>query len=157
MNKYAKERINLDSILKNNSYNHAVLCTYTFDPDFFEEYCLNKFDALRSNNNITVIVDHLTYQKSITGANYYRPQQANLRYLFCPIMVSGAFHAKLFLFVNKSQGRLIVGSANFTRPGLTSNAELVGCYDFEEDKSENYRPLFAAAFSFLTELKSYCQ
>jgi HKD family nuclease len=155
MNRYEKEKINLDGILRNHSYDHAILCTYTFDADFFEEYSLNKFEALRNNGNVTVIVDFITYQKSITGATYFRPKQANLRYLFCPISVSGAFHAKLFLFVSKTKGRLIVGSANFTRPGLTSNAELVGCYDFEVGKNENFHTLFTSAFRFLVDLNHH--
>lgn len=57
--------LNLHDLLYHSSYNHAVICTYTFEPDFFEEYCLEKFNSLKTNGNITVIVDHETYVQAI--------------------------------------------------------------------------------------------
>jgi HKD family nuclease len=144
--------LNLDNLLDGPSYDHAVICTFTFDPDFFEEYCLEKFNSLKTNGNITVIVDYGTYLQAITGSKENKPKQANIRYLLHPISLPGKFHTKLFLLVSKNKGRLIVGSANFTKPGITTNAEMVNYYDFEIDKHEEFRYLFQAAFVYLSEI-----
>src|SRR5205085_870990 len=124
----------------------------TFEATFFEEYCLEKFASLSNNGNITVLVDRGIYEKAVLGPESQRPRKANLRYLLQPISASGVFHPKLFLLASKNKGRLIIGSANFTRPDITSNAEMVGCYDYEADKDESYKLLFQAAFSYLTEV-----
>lgn len=58
----------------------------------------------------------------------------------------------MFLLARKNKGRLIIGSANFTRPGITSNAEMVGCYDYEADKDESFKPLFQTVFNYLTDI-----
>jgi hypothetical protein len=144
--------INLHNLLQQGSYDHAVICTYTFDPFFFEEYCLERFNSLRSNNNITVIVDDETYFSAISDQIVNKPRQANVRYLLHPISVPGKFHSKLFLLVSNNKGRLIIGSANFTKPGITSNAELVNYYDYENEKHEEFKFLFQSAFIFLNEL-----
>lgn len=50
-------RIDLHEELSQRTYHNAVLCTYTFDPRFFEDYCLERFSALSMNNNISVCID----------------------------------------------------------------------------------------------------
>lgn len=97
------------------------------------------------------MLDRGVYEKALAGPESHRPRRANLRYLLHPVATRGVFHPKIFLLAGKSRGRLIVGSANATRPGITSNAELVGCYDFEEGETEDFLPLFRAAFAFLAE------
>jgi HKD family nuclease len=145
-------RFDLHEALNDKSYDHAVICTFTFDAPFFEDYCLDRFNSLSHNQNITVLLDRSVYEKTILGAETHKPKTANIRYLLHPISVPGVFHPKLFLLVSKNKGRLIIGSANFTRPGITSNAELVGCYDYEAEKNESFKPLFQAAFAYLTEI-----
>lgn len=147
-----KDRINLHETLMRRSYDHGVICTYSFDPTFFEDYCLEKFNCLADNGNLTVVVDHGIYEKAILGPVYDKPKHANIRYLLHPVSVRGAFHTKLFLFASRDRGRLILGSANFTRPGITSNAEMVACYDYDADKDEFFKPIFQRAYAFLVEL-----
>jgi hypothetical protein len=145
-------RFDLHEALNGKSYEHAVVCTYTFEAPFFEDYCLDRLSSLSHNGNISVLLDRGVYEKSITGAESHRPKSANLRYLLHPVSVPGVFHPKLVLLLSRSRGRLILGSANVTRPGLTSNAELVGCYDYEAEKGESLRPLFQSAFEYLVRL-----
>jgi len=145
-------RLNLHDVLSKKSYDHAVICTYTFDPSFFEEYCLEKFRSLNENSNITVLIDKSIYESVILGPQEYRPTQANLRYLLHPINVTGVFHPKVFLFTKGKNGRLIIGSCNFTRPGLMGNAELAICVDFEEEKDAAFSSLFHAVYKYLCEL-----
>jgi hypothetical protein len=145
-------RLDLHEALCRRSYNNAVLCAYTFDPLFFEDYCLDRFSALSNNNNISVCTDCSTYQKIALAPESQRPKQVNLRYLLSEIATKGRFHPKLFLFSTKTSGRLIIGSANFTRAGLTSNAELADVFDFELDEQEEFLPLFQDAFAFVSAL-----
>lgn len=147
-----KSRLDLHEALLRPSFATAVICTYTFDPLFFEDYCLEKFAALSNNNNISVLTDRLTYEKVISAPESQRPRQVNLRYLLHPITVKRRFHSKLFFFTTKTTGRLILGSANFTRAGLTANAEIVDVFDFELDEAEEFLPLFQDAFAYLTAL-----
>jgi hypothetical protein len=149
--KKIKTRLDLHEALDRWSFDHGVICTYTFDPRFFEEYCLERLTSLSHNRNLTVMLDRGAYENVITGPESHRPKRANLHYLLHPIAVRGVFHPKIFLLASRNKGRLIIGSANATRPGITSNAELVGCYDYEEGKTEEFMPLFRAAFRFLAE------
>jgi hypothetical protein len=145
-------RLDLHDALSRRTYHNAILCTYTFEPLFFEDYCLERFSALSSNNNISVCTDRTTYQRITLAPESQRPKQVNLRYLLSPIDTKGRFHPKLFLFTTKTSGRLILGSANFTRPGLTSNAELADVFDFEVDDQEGLLPVFQDAFAFVSAL-----
>jgi hypothetical protein len=145
-------RIDLHDALSRRTYHNAVLCTYTFEARFFEDYCLEKFSALSGNNNISVCTDRGTYQKIAFAPESQRPKHVNLRYLLSPIDTKGRFHPKLYLFTTKSSGRLILGSCNFTRPGLTSNAELADVFDFEAEEQEGNLPLFQDAFTFIEAL-----
>jgi HKD family nuclease len=147
-------RFDLHEALNDKSYDHAVICTFTFDAPFFEDYCLDRFNSLSHNGNITVILDRGVYETTILGTDTHTPKTANIRYLLHPVSVPGVFHPKLFLLVSKNKGRLIIGSANFTRPGITSNAELVGCYDYEAEKNETLKPFFQSAFKYLVEIGS---
>lgn len=145
-------RIDLHDALSRRTYHNAVLCTYTFEARFFEDYCLEKFSALSGNNNISVCTDRGTYQKVALAQESQRPKHVNIRYLLNPIETKGRFHPKLYLFTTKSSGRLIFGSCNFTRPGLTSNAELADVFDFEAEEQEGNLPLFQDAFAFIESL-----
>lgn len=146
-----RQRYNLHEILKKRSYDHALLATYTFEPRFFEDFCLEKFKSLHSNGNITIFLDRGVYDHAVQSASS-TPLKANLRYFLHPIAVPGVFHPKVFLFLKKNRGLLILGSANFTRPGLTSNAELVGCYEYEVGKKESTLNLFQSVYGFFKEL-----
>lgn len=143
------KRFSLHDILKNRKYDHAIISTFTFEPKFFEDYCLDRFKALAENNNISILVDRRIYDALTDCPASEWPQQANTRYLIHPVRVPGVFHPKLFLFVSRDRGLLVVGSANFTRSGLTSNGELVGIYEFELGKREEHASLFTDAVQLL--------
>jgi hypothetical protein len=119
---------------------------------FFEDYCLERFNAFSGNNNISVCTDRTTYRKIALAPESQQPKHVNLRYLLSQIETKGRFHPKLFLFSTKTYGRLIIGSANFTRAGLTSNAELFDVFDFELDEDEGLLPVFKDAFGFVQML-----
>jgi len=147
-----QSRLNVKEALSKHVFHNAALTTFTFDPLFFEEYCLEQFPSFASNNNISVIVDRSTYESVLSAPEIQRPKIANIRYLLHPVTVPRRFHPKIFLLTTRTTGRLVFGSANLTRPGLTSNAELIDQYDFEEGKNERFRYLFWDIFEFLQKL-----
>lgn len=146
------ERINIDELLRRHTFDHAVICTFTFDPIFFENYCLDRYRAIADNQNVSVILDQSTYDQILAAPAGDRPRLANVRYLLHPIAVPGTFHPKLFLFTEKARGLLVIGSGNFTKVGLTSNAELVAAMRFEKGKREEFLDVFRQARRFLTRL-----
>lgn len=152
MAKKSLPRFNLHEALNKKSFDHAIICTFTFDPAFFEQYCLEKFRSLSNNGNITVFTDKTIYEQILLGPESTRPKSANLRYLLFPVSVPGVFHPKIFLFVSKNKGTLFIGSANFTRSGLTSNAEMIASFDYEAEKDERHKHLFQQTFKYLLEL-----
>lgn len=142
-------RLDLHKVLDSGSFDHAVILTYTFDPLFFEDYCLGNLQGLHSCKSISVCLDRTTYDKILSGSQSERPTQANLRYLLHPIKVPGVFHPKLVLLASAKKGRLLIGSSNFTRPGLTANAELVAAYEFKVDEKEEFGVAFRSAFTVI--------
>ena len=142
-------RLDLHQALNSGAFEHAIILTYTFDPLFFEEYCLANLEGLHNCKSISVCLDRSTYEKIIGGSHSDRPKLANRRYLLHPIKVPGTFHPKLVMLTSSNKGRLLIGSANFTRPGLTANAELVGAYDFKSKDKEQFAPLFRSAFALM--------
>jgi hypothetical protein len=148
------QRINLHDALLRSSFDHAIICTFTFQPQFFEGYCLDRFRCFAENKNITIIVDGSTYDALLQLPASEWPRLANIRYLLHRVVVAGTFHPKLFLFASKNKGLLVIGSANFTKPGLTNNAELVGLYRYERGKREQYVTLFRQALQFLAEISN---
>ena len=152
MARTTKKRLDLHESLSRPTFDNAIICTYTFDPLFFENYCQDKFGSLTNNNNISVLTDRSTYLKVLYAPESQRPKRVNLRYLLHKIEVTRQLHSKLFLFTTKTTGRLIVGSANFTHAGLTTNAEVVDVFDFKLGESEDDLPLFQDALAFVVGL-----
>jgi hypothetical protein len=153
MSRALTERINLPARLRGRRFDAAVATTYTFDPVFFEEYCLERLAAFGDTSSVTVFMDRGTYDAMILGPEHARPKQANLRYLVHPVSVGSTFHPKLWLFVSPDAGRVVVGSANLTRPGFMGNAELIGTYDVEIGKGERWKGLCQQAFAFLVRIE----
>ncbi len=145
-------QLDLHATLRKYSYDHAFLCTFNFQPEFFENYCLEQFESLETNNGISVIMDGLELDRLLAGDASDWPLKANIRYFLHGVRPRGRFHPKLFLLASKTRGLLVVGSANLTRSGLTRNAELVQSFSFESEKMEAALSLFQAARSFLGEV-----
>ncbi|MBZ4411231.1 hypothetical protein K8640_23745 [Myxococcus sp. XM-1-1-1] len=143
------ERLDLLRELNAHTYDHALLLTYNFQPDFFEEYCLEQLAALEANNNVTVIMDAREFQAILAGERGRWPRKANLRYLLHPVSPARRFHPKLALFTSARTGLLVIGSGNLTRAGLSRNAEMTHVFSFSKEKHEDDLPLFHDALSLL--------
>lgn len=144
-------KLDLNDAISKGSFDHALLSTFTFEPSFFEQHCLERFKSLNANGNITVLVDRNIYEELLVGDPSERPKKANIRYLLQPVSATGLFHSKIYLFARSNKGKLIIGSANLTRNGITSNAEMVAAFDYDEN-DQTFRPIFRAAFNYFAEL-----
>jgi hypothetical protein len=145
-------RLDLHAALDSDPFMQAVILTYTFEPAFFEKYCLVNLRALSTCQSVTICLDRVTYENALDAPAADRPRHVNVRYLLHPVDVPGVFHPKMILLTSENRARLIIGSANFTRPGLTSNAELAAVYDFRRKDREEFGSLFQSAFQFLWKI-----
>jgi HKD family nuclease len=145
-------KLDLHETLSRGSFDHALFSTFTFDPSFFEQHCLEKFKSLHTNANITIFIDRGVYETLLLDDRAEKPKKANIRYLLHPVSLNGAFHSKICLLVRRNKGRLIIGSANVTRNGITSNAEMVAAFEYEKEKDETFKPLFGTVFKYFWEL-----
>ncbi|UIF86096.1 hypothetical protein [Cupriavidus sp. UYPR2.512] len=128
---------------------HTCIAT-TFDLDFvaFESMALTRLREARSNN-IVVIADARMVALSLENGTG-RPKYAGRRYSVVDgkIANGGVYHSKLILQLGRKSGRLIIGSANLTAPGLAGNLEMVGEVSVDEDNLTGV-PLLRAAMSYM--------
>lgn len=127
----------IDPLLEiyHESWEHAVILTYTHDLIFFEREILRR---LRENGcrNICVIVDQEAHLD--TFKDYGSIKLLGKDYVIQTIRAGMVFHPKIYLFVNKEQCKVLIGSGNLTMPGFFTNKEVFSVHnillqDLEED------------------------
>lgn len=94
-------KLHLHDRLKKHTYEHALITTYNFSAQFFEDYALENFKSLQDNGNISVLLDDGEYQDLLQSAVENPdsfPKLANIRYLLHPIRVPGVFSSQGFSF-----------------------------------------------------------
>lgn len=125
----------------------CIASTFEFDAAFFETELLPRFLGLRfdhTENELTFLVEReeklaLTAATVLVDIHKVDPGQTTLRWDQVPIAVPGAQsiqHSKIVLLAWERLVRLIVGSANLTRPGYRRNREVFASLDFY-DNSES--------------------
>lgn len=145
-----RTKVNLLHELRHH-YEYGLLATYNLDVSFLEDYLLSKVGAFSGSSYLNILMDAAEYEHLATTQSE-QVKQLNRRYLLLPIRVGGRFHPKLYFFVSRKKGLLILGSANLTRAGLTRNAEIVFVCRHEHEKDDgSLIPLFQQAFSFFVE------
>lgn len=141
--------INLRDALDAYSFDHAVITTFTFDARFFEDYCIENLKSFDSNGNISVIVDAGIYDQILVSNPNDRPRIAGVRYLIEKFKSASIFHPKIIFLSSKKRVRVIVSSANVTKDGITSNAEMATILDCEPEKSDHVLPIIREIFDYL--------
>lgn len=142
----------IEELQEKGPYDHAVICTYKFDAPFFEGYALRHLKSLSDCETITVAVDAAEYQ-ALCNARDNQLIGINRDYLIQEFSVPGTFHPKLILLVSADHGKLIVSSANFTREGLTTNAEFAATFKYDrKHHNTGSHDIFCAAYRLLREL-----
>ena len=143
----------LKELDKSGGFTHCFLATYGFMPGFFEDRVLSS-PALSGCPNIVVFVDESAYRKVCSEPLGGRLM--NRRYLLIPISLPrqgyGVFHPKVWLFGGPKNAKLFVGSANLTRPGITSNLEMLSVFDHETAKPKGLSQVISSAYKFFKSL-----
>ena len=111
-----------------NEYQHIILGTYNFEPEFFEGKIL---PVLRTKDAESIIV--------LTDKKEYRNRQSEMKeagteYYIEDCNVSKIFHPKFLLAVWSEGIKIIIGSANLTKNGWFDNGEIISTltYFFSE-------------------------
>lgn len=128
---------------------HTCVAT-TFDLNFeaFELMALTRLREARSNNIVVIADARMVALGLENGAG--RPKYAGKRYSVVDARITngGVYHPKLILQLGRKSGRLIIGSANLTAPGLAGNLEIVGEVSVCEDDLTGV-PLLRAAMAYM--------
>jgi HKD family nuclease len=128
-------------------YTNAVLGTFEFDANFFEDHILPILDH-KDIDNIILLVDRIDYENSFKKA-----KRAEVRYFIEPVSITNTFHPKFILLTSDAGGKLILGSANITLEGFTRNAEILTSLEYSEDNpSQETFSVFHRLKEFLCKL-----
>ncbi len=110
-----------------DEYQHVILGTYSFDPDFFEEKILPVFTT-KDAETILVLTDKNEYQKRFLDMS-----RAGHEYYVDYCYASQIFHPK-FILLTWSEGiKLFLGSVNITKKAWFDSAEMVGSVTYLYD------------------------
>jgi len=135
---------------KNKAYRMGILCTYSLNIEFLENYLLN-LDGLASCNNLNVFTDRNIYNKQFENNSLLRSKWINKRYLLTPIDTNGVFHPKLYILASDKSVKIGIGSANLTREGLATNLEIASVFEITK-KDKTYLGLLLECLEFLKSL-----
>jgi HKD family nuclease len=135
---------------KSKTYRMGILCTYSLNIDFLENYLL-KLNGLSNCGYISIFTDRKIYNSLFDINKTSKPRWINKRYLLTPIDVSGVFHPKLYLLASDKEVRIGIGSANLTREGLAGNLEITSVFSVT-NKDKSYIGLLIDCLKFLREL-----
>lgn len=140
-------RINLLEEFSTQSWNHALLLTYTHDLVFFEREILRK---LRENGckNICLFVDTAAHRDTFQFRNSIK--SIGKDYVVQTVSAGLVFHPKVYILVNENECKIIVGSGNLTIPGFCTNKEIFSCHSASDVTSVFYD--YESIYSFLEDL-----
>jgi len=138
---------------KRHSFEAAVLCSYTLDLNFFENYLL-KLNGLYACDDIALFVDTQTYTHFQQAG--YMPHALNRRYLVSWLQAPGVFHTKLYLLASTKKALIGIGSANLTREGIASNLELLATFEVTE-QDQTFAPLLGHCINYVQRLAQLTQ
>lgn len=138
---------------KSKTYRMGILCTYSLNIEFLENYLLN-LDGLANYNNLCIFTDRSIYNKQFENNSITRSKWVNKRYLLTPVDTNGVFHPKLYIMASEKSVRIAIGSANLTREGLASNLEIASVFEVTR-KDRTYMGLLIECLQFIKELAEH--
>jgi hypothetical protein len=140
----------------------CIATTFTFDPDFFEAECIGRFvglDTTPSDGGVYVVefeekLTQLACAAVLVDQRHARGKRS-LRWDLLSARVPGAIlHAKVSLLLWSRCARLIIASANLTKPGYRLNHEVFGVLDYFAG-SEAPLTVLAGLIDFLRRAVSF--
>ncbi|UVC08967.1 hypothetical protein IHQ71_28285 [Rhizobium sp. TH2] len=141
--------IKLYELFADKNFHTSVATTFGIDFDAYETIVLPRLRGSGCRNNV-VFADGRMLTHALAGASTL-PKQAGKFYNVEGVLAQGVFHPKIFLQLGRHGGRLIVGSANMTSPGLAGNLELVDVLSCGEEDSGEQR-IIAQAWDYVVQL-----
>lgn len=138
-------------------YHTCIATTFDLSFDAWESMALPRLREANSNNNV-VVADARMVALALSNRSGL-PKYAGRRYSVVDASLSGSgvYHPKMILQLGRDAGRLIVGSANLTAPGLAGNLEIVGEVVVTEDDRSAVPLLRAALASIAAALDASAQ
>jgi hypothetical protein len=142
----------------------CVASTYTFHASFLESELLPRFLGLKFDETEGVrpfVVEREERLATarvcvLVDADHHDPSQSTLRWDQLPVRVpGGAQHSKVVVLIWENYARLIVSSANLTRPGYRRNREIAGAVDFYDHEGSAPRRLVLDAIAFLQNVSEW--
>ena len=127
-------------------FHTSIVTTFGVDFDTYENVALPRLRGADCNNNI-LLADARMLSYALDGASLL-PKHAGRHYTVSGATAKSVFHPKITLQLGRRGGRLIIGSANMTAPGLAGNLELAGMATCTVDDSGE-RQLVAAARQYV--------
>lgn len=129
-----------------SGFHTAFMTTYSFGAQAFEDVPLPRLRSAGCRN-ICVLVDRQMANLAFTETG--PPMFAGSSYHLIKIDAPAAFHPKITLLLGAKKGRLMIGSANLTAPGLGGNKELIASIAYSTEQPD-FVPLFARALEYIS-------
>ena len=106
-------------------YHTSLVTTFCIDFETYENVALPRLRGSGCTNNL-VVMDQRMLSLALDQA-MPPPRLAGRSYTVSGVTPgTGVYHPKIVLQIGKTQGRLIIGSANMTASGLAGNLEVTG-------------------------------
>ena len=112
--------IALERHIEGEQPQRSLLMSYCSSLSFFEFALLPHLQA-SGDGAVTVLIDGSDYENSFSDAI----EGAGVDYTVEPVRLARRFHPKLYLFTRGDTASLFVASANLTKSGFRTNAEIV--------------------------------
>ena len=128
-------------------FHTSISTTFCIDFDAYESVALSRLRGAGCTNNI-VLMDSRMMVHTLDTASVL-PAFAGSQYTLNGAVAAGVFHPKILLQLGKKSGRLTLGSANLTAPGLGGNLEIVGSIGISSG-DEAGRRLIASAWRYIS-------
>lgn len=127
-------------------FHTSIATTFCMDFDAYESLALSRLRSAGCTNNL-VVMDAGMMSYALDTAPVL-PEHAGRYYTLSGVSARGVFHPKLLLQLGRTTGRLVVGSANLTAPGLAGNLEVVGAI---QGIDASGKAIIASAWRYLSQ------
>ncbi len=118
----------------------AIMTTYPFSPQFFEEAVLPALRQKNIGDRIAVLVDSTHYETTVrqldSDDSIDPPKYAGQRYNLAPVTAgqNRAFHPKIHYITGERRVHATITSGNITHPGFTHNQEIATSFTIESEQ-----------------------
>jgi hypothetical protein len=141
----------------------CVATTYSFEAPYLEQELLPHFLGLEFDLDESGRSFLVEREQKLQGAQvvvlvdqcHYDPRQSSATWLQLPVRVpGGVLHAKVTLLIWERFIRVIVASANLTKPGYRRQREVATVLDFHDSEDAAPRLLLTDVLAFLKAIRS---